>query len=268
MNGQAATPRLKDKVAIVTGAGAQGGTGISIGKATAVLFARQGAKVVLVDRVGDWAEDTRTMILREGGEAVVIETDVTNPEECRRVVDTSIERYGKVDVLFNNVGRGFRGTVLEATDEEWQQAMDTNVLSMVYMSSSAIPHMMAAGGGSIINVSSVTALRPKRVAPYTVSKAAVIGLTHAMALDHASDNIRVNCIMPGLVYTPRVAHRTTAEEREIRRKSTPLQIEGEAWDIGWAAVYLASDEARWVTGVVLPVDGGFMLTSAPNPSGR
>jgi NAD(P)-dependent dehydrogenase (short-subunit alcohol dehydrogenase family) len=134
------------------------------------------------------------------------------------------------------------------------------------MSRYAIPHMQAGGGGSIINVSSVAALRPKRTsssAPYTVSKAAVVGLTTAMALDHAKDNIRVNCIMPGLIWTPRVAAGRAAA-REIRRASTPLPVEGEAWDIAWAAVYLASDEARFVTGVVLPVAGGFLLTSAPH----
>ena len=138
-------------------------------------------------------------------------------------------------------------------------------MSMINMGRYAIPRMISSGGGSIINVSSVSALRPKAgksSAPYTVNKAAVVGLTQAMALDHARDHIRVNCIMPGLIWTPKLAH-AAADARESRQVSTPLPVEGESWDIGWAAVFLASDEAKFVTGIVLPVDGGFLLTSSP-----
>ena len=155
---------------------------------------------------------------------------------------------------------------MDATEEDWLRSASINLMSVINMSRYAVPQMMSGGGGSIINVSSVTALRPKTrssSAPYTVNKSAVVGLTRAMAVDHAADNIRVNCIMPGLMWTPRVASGSTGM-RETRRTSTPLPVEGQSWDIGWAALYLASDEARFVTGIVLPVDGGFLLTSAPN----
>lgn len=237
------------------------------GRATAILFAREGARVVVADVVPEWVEGTRAAIAAEGGEVTAVVADVTKPEECRRCVETALERYGALHLLFNNVGVGCQGTVVDLSEEEWQRVIAVNLMGMVHVSRYAIPHMKAAGGGSITNVSSVTAVRPKSgvsSAGYTVTKAAVVGLTRAMALDHAGDNIRVNCIMPGLVYTPRVAGRITEEMREIRRTSTPLPLEGQAWDVAWAAVYLASDEARWVTGVVLPVDGGFLLTSAPN----
>ena len=260
--------RLRGKVAVVSGAGTYGGSGIGNGAAAAILLARMGARVLLVDAVQGWAEATRRAIVEEeGGEAITATADVTNPEECQRAIDGAVERFGGLHILHNNVGGGGGGgSVVDATEETWQRSMSINLMSMINMSRYAIPPMISSGGGSIINVSSVTALRPKAgrsSAPYTVNKTAVVGLTRAMALDHAGDNIRVNCIMPGLMWTPRVAE-GSADAREMRQTSTPLPIEGESWDIGWAAVYLASDESKFVTGVVLPVDGGFLLTSNPN----
>ena len=258
--------RLKGKVAVVSGAGTYGGSGVGNGAATAIVFARNGAKVVLLDAVEEWAEATKSIIAEEGGEAITATADVTNPQECQLAIDLAVESFGGLHILHNNVGGGARGSVVEATEETWERSISVNLMSMINMSRCAIPHMIGSGGGSIINVSSVSALRPKAgysSAPYTVNKSAVVGLTSAMALDHAKDNVRVNCIMPGLMWTPRVAH-GSADAREMRRMSTPLPIEGESWDIGWAALYLASDEARFVTGIVLPVDGGFLLTSAPN----
>jgi NAD(P)-dependent dehydrogenase (short-subunit alcohol dehydrogenase family) len=259
--------RLEGKVAVVSGAGTYGGSGVGNGAATAILFARKGAKVVLVDAVQEWAEATRAIVVEEGGEAITAAADVTNPEECQRAIDAAVERFGGLHILHNNVGGGGgRGSVVDATEETWHRSISINLMSMINMSRYAIPHMKTSGGGSIINVSSVSALRPKAgssSAPYTVNKSAVMGLTRAMALDHAGDNIRVNCIMPGLIWTPRVATGST-DARETRQTSTPLPVEGESWDIGWAAVYLASDEAKFVTGIVLPVDGGFLLTSSPN----
>ncbi len=258
--------RLVGKVAIVSGAGTYGGRGVGNGAATAIVFARQGARVALVDAVGEWADATRAIIAEEGGEAMTAAADVTNPDECRGVVDAVVERFGALHILHNNVGGGgAAGGVVEATPEDWMRSASVNLMSMINMCRYAIPHMRAAGGGAIVNVSSVTALRPKAgrsSAPYTVNKSAVVGLTRAMALDHAADNIRVNCIMPGLMWTPRVA--SGAAERDTRSASTPLPVEGAGWDIGNAALFLASDEARFVTGVTLPVDGGFLLTSAPN----
>ena len=258
--------RLEGKVAVVSGAGTYGGRGVGNGAATAIVFAREGAKVVLVDAEVKWADATRVMIEDEGGEAITATADVTNPEQCQQAINVAVERFGGLHILHNNVGGGARGSVVEATEETWARSISVNLMSMINMSRCAIPHMIDGGGGSIIHVSSVSALRPKAgnsSAPYTVNKSAIVGLTSAMALDHAKDNVRVNCIMPGLMWTPRVAH-GSAVARETRQTSTPLPVEGEGWDIGWAALYLASDEARFVTGIVLPVDGGFLLTSAPN----
>ena len=258
--------RLSGKVAIVSGAGTYGGSGVGNGAATAIVFAHEGAKVVLVDAVQEWAEATRAIIEDEGGEAMTAVADVTSSEDCKNVVDATIDRFGGLHILHNNVGGGGFGGVVDATEEDWLRSASINLMSIINMSRYAVPQMKSGGGGSIINVSSVSALRPKtRVssATYTVNKSAVVGLTRAMAVDHAADNIRVNCIMPGLMWTPRVASGST-DMRETRRTSTPLPIEGQSWDIGWAALYLASEEARFVTGIVLPVDGGFLLTSAPN----
>ncbi len=253
--------RLEGKVAIVTGAGSSG-EGIGNGKATAVLFAREGARVLLVDVVKDRAEETLAMIRKEGGEASVFQGDVTNAGDCDRMAEAAVERYGRLDILDNNVGIAFRGSVLDVSEEDWDRVMTVNLKSMVLASRAAIPRMIQGGGGAIVNISSIAGLRAHSSTPYTTSEAGVIGLTMSMAADHAKDNIRVNCIAPGLVYTPIVAPRVDATGRERRKNAAPLATEGTGWDIGYAALYLASDEARWVTGVVLPVDAG-LLTVTP-----
>ena len=250
--------RLEGKVAIVTGAGSSG-PGVGNGKAAAVLFAREGAQVLLVDLVKERAEETRSMIQQEGGEATVLEANVINADDCRRLVDTAVERYGRLDILDNNVGISRRGTVLEISEEDWDYVMAVNVKSIVLCSKYAIPKMIESGGGSIINISSIAGLRAHSSTPYTTSKAAVIGLTMTMAADHGPDGIRVNCIAPGLVYSPMVAPRMDDDLRQIRKSAAPLRTEGDSWDVGYAALYLASDEARWVTGITIPVDAG--LTS-------
>ena len=255
-------PRLEGKVAIVTGAGSSG-EGIGNGKATAVLFAREGAKVLLVDLVKDRAEETLAMIQVEEGEASVIQADVTNGDDCRRMVDAAMDRYGRVDILDNNVGISQRGTVVDVSEEDWDRVMTVNLKTMVLASKAAIPRMIESGGGAIINISSIAGLRAHSSTPYSTSKAAVIGLTMSMAADHAGDNVRVNAIAPGLVYTPMVGPRMTAELREQRKNAAPMRTEGTGWDVGYAALFLASDEARWITGVVLPVDAGLLtVTSA------
>ncbi|MDA1257606.1 MAG: SDR family NAD(P)-dependent oxidoreductase [Chloroflexi bacterium] len=252
--------RLKGKVAIVTGAGSRG-PGVGNGKATAVLFAREGASVLLVDAQVERAEETLAMIEAEGGTASVFSADVTVEDDCRRMVETAVERYGKLDVLDNNVGISLRKTVPEIDMDDWDRVQSTNVRSMVLTSRHAIPQMIASGGGSIINISSGAGIEAIGDAAYTTSKAAVIGLTIAMAGDHGRQGIRVNCVAPGVVFTPMVEYRLDDDMRQHRRNSTMLGTEGTAWDVGNAALFLASDEARWVTGHVLSVDAGMSVTS-------
>ena len=253
--------RLEGKVAIITGAGSSG-PGVGNGKAAAVLFAREGAKVLLVDAISERAEETLAMIDQEGGEASVFEANVIKSQECQRMVDVAMERYGRLDILDNNVGISRRGTVVEISEEDWDYVMAVNVKSIVLCSKYAIPKMIESGdGGCIINISSIAGLRAHSSTPYTASKAAVIGLTMTMAADHGPDGIRVNCIAPGLVYSPMVAPRMDDDLRQIRQNAAPLRTEGDSWDIGYAALYLASEEARWVNGVTLPVDAGLTAVS-------
>jgi NAD(P)-dependent dehydrogenase (short-subunit alcohol dehydrogenase family) len=257
----AAAPRLAGKVAIVTGAGSRA-DGIGNGRAAAILFAREGARVLLVDENREWAETTLAMIAREGGEAAVFVADVTRMDDCRAMVADAVARWGRLDILDNNVGIGGRGTVVEVSEAEWDRIMRVNVTGMMLASKHAIPAMARTGGGAIVNISSISALRPRGLTAYSASKGAVIALTRAMAIDHAADGIRVNCIAPGPVFTPMVyAGGMTEETRERRRRASPLGVEGTGWDIGYAALYLVSDEARYVTGVVLPVDGGVTIAS-------
>ena len=252
--------RLEGKVAIVTGAGSSG-PGVGNGKATATLFAREGARVLLVDAIHERAQETLALIQREGGEASAFRADVTSADDCRRMVEATVERYGRLDILDNNVGISQRGSVLEVSEEDWDTVMEVNVKGVFLASRYAIPRMMETGGGSIINISSTAGLRAHRSTAYSTSKAAVIGLTFSMAADHGRDNVRVNCIAPGLVYTPMVSPRMDEALRHQRREAAPLGTEGTAWDVAWAAVYLASDESRWVTGVVIPVDAGLSVTT-------
>jgi NAD(P)-dependent dehydrogenase (short-subunit alcohol dehydrogenase family) len=201
-------------------------------------------------------------ITSEGGEASVFTADVSRADDCEAMVQAAVQKYGRLDILHNNVGIGGSGTVLEVTEEDWDRVMTVNVKSMMLTSKFAIPQMVSSGGGgSIVNISSISAVRPRGLTAYSVSKGGVIALTQAMAIDHAPDGVRVNCIMPGPVYTSMVARNMTEERRETRREASPLGVEGSGWDIGYAGLFLASDEARWITGVILPVDGGVTIAS-------
>jgi NAD(P)-dependent dehydrogenase (short-subunit alcohol dehydrogenase family) len=254
-------PRLDGKIAIVTGAGSRA-EGIGNGRATAILFAREGAKVLLVDFKRELAEATLEMIKKEGGEAEVFAADVSKADDCRNMVERAVKRWGRLDILHNNVGISGPGSVVQVKEEDWDQVMTVNVKSMMLTGKFAVPAMAARGGGSIINISSISALRPRGLTPYSTSKGAVIALTRAMAIDHGNQGIRVNCVVPGPMYTPMVYARGMSEELRARRKeATVLKIEGTGWDIGYAALFLASDEARFITGVVLIVDGGVTIAS-------
>jgi NAD(P)-dependent dehydrogenase (short-subunit alcohol dehydrogenase family) len=262
------TDRLKGRVAIVTGAGSRA-DGIGNGRAASVLLARNGARVVLVDMNKDWAVRTRDMIAAEGGEATVVVADVTRPADCEAIVRAALESWGRLDILVNNVGIGGpTGTAVEVDLEAWNQGLLVNVTSMMLMAKYAIPEMIKTGAGSIINISSVAGLRGGIAnLLYPTSKGAVVNMTRAMAAHHGKDNIRVNCICPGMVYTPMVyAAGMPDEMREARRQRSILQSEGTGWDVGGGVLYLASDDARWVTGIVLPIDAGVTaVTAIPSP---
>jgi NAD(P)-dependent dehydrogenase (short-subunit alcohol dehydrogenase family) len=262
------TGRLAGKVAIVTGAGSRA-AGLGNGKAAAILFAREGAQVLCADQVAGRAEETVADISGEGGTASVFECDVSRPDDCQRLAVAAVERYGRLDILQNNVGIPSDQSLAEITEDAWDHVMSVNVKSMVLAAQAAVPHMLANGAGSIINISSIAGLRayPPRSTAYTTSKAAVVGLTLALAGQLGGKGVRVNCIAPGQVYTPLVAGRLDAEGRRRRATSGLIKDEGNAWDIGWAAVYLASDEARWVTGQVLTIDAGITITIPGNVYG-
>src|SRR3954469_6492769 len=252
--------RLVGKVAIVTGAGSSGPEPGN-GKATAILFAREGATVLCADAVEERAAETAAAIAKEGGSAAAFKCDVSKAADCKAMVEAAVERYGRLDILDNNVGISVRADVLEVTEEQWDKVMAVNVKSIVLTAKYAIPQMIRGGGGSIINISSIAGLRANQSTPYSTSKAAVIGITRSMAGDHGRDGIRVNCILPGLIYGPMTAPRMDDEIRRKRREAGALGTEGTGWDVAHAAVFLASDEARWITGVALPVDAGFLVMS-------
>ena len=251
--------RLKDKVAVITGAGSRG-PGLGNGKAAAILFAREGARVLCVDLKPENAEETAKLIAQEGGEAAVFAADVTGKADCEAMVKAALDRWGAVDILHNNVGIESRKTLFETTEEEWDQVMAVNLKSMLLATQAAAKPMVERGRGAIICVSSVAALRGHGRTAYAAAKAGVIGFVRTCAAQLGPKGVRVNAIAPGMVWTPMVES-IGPELREKRRKATPLGTEGEGWDVGWAAVYLASDEARWVTGQTLVVDGGLTITT-------
>lgn len=253
--------RLQGKTAIVTGAGTRGPM-VGTGQATAILFARQGANVLLVDLERERAEETQATIAAEGGRASVFQADVSQEANCRDLVAACVEHYGALHILFNNVGVAGHGKVTEVEEAIWQRALDVNLKSSVLTSKYAIPQMTKSGGGSIIHVSSIDGLRAGMIPniPYAVAKGGLITLTRAMAVQHGRQGIRTNCIAPGPLYAPFVAT-ISDEARQFRRNAVPLGTEGTAWDVAWASLFLASDEARWVSGVVLPVDAGLLAAT-------
>lgn len=261
---QRSEPRLQGKVAIVTGGGSHE-TQLGTGRATAVCLAREGARVLVADLSGENAQRTVDEIAEDPiGEASAFTGDTTQNENCRAMVEAAVERYGALHVLVNNLGFGGRSSndgrsqgISGIDEDDWDRGFDLNLRSAMLASRNAIPAMINSGGGSIINVSSCDAVAAATHygAPYTVSKGALHMLTRATAAWHGRDGIRANCIAPGHLHSAYTVD-FDAELRDRRRRVVPLGTEGTPWDVAWATVFLASDEARWISGAILPVDGG------------
>jgi NAD(P)-dependent dehydrogenase (short-subunit alcohol dehydrogenase family) len=259
--------RLKGKIAMVVGAGSIG-PGWGNGKATAVTFAREGAAVLCVDRNGAAAEETVGIIKGEGGNATAFTADVSRASEIEAMVDACLKAYGRVDVLDNNVGIAEMGSVVEVTEAEWDRVFAVNLKSAFLAMKHVIPAMQKQGGGSIINISSIASIRHLGISyvTYGASKAAMNQMTRTSAVQFARDHIRVNAILPGLMKTPMVQHSAglaasyAAGDVEAmwraRDAQVPMGHMGDAWDVAHAALFLASDESKYVTGIELVVDGG------------
>lgn len=267
---QAGSGRLTGRVAIVVGAGQTAGSGpddttIGNGRATAIVFAREGAAVVVVNRDLASAEETAELIASSGGSAVAVQADVTDEAQVSSLADQCATHFGPPTILHNNVGIGTGDGGVTGLDREvWDRIFAVNVTGMYLTCKHVIPAMREAGGGAIVNISSVAAIASTGLAAYKSSKAAVNALTHHLATANFRRNIRVNAIMPGLMDTPMAVGGYATklgvdpdEVRASRDRLVPLGgRQGTAWDAAYAALYLVSDEARFVTGVMLPVDGG------------
>jgi NAD(P)-dependent dehydrogenase (short-subunit alcohol dehydrogenase family) len=255
--------RLKDKVALLFGAGSVG-PGWGNGKATAVLFARNGARVICVDVNMEAARETVGIIAGEGGAATALACDVTKSEDVARVVGEVVGQHGRIDVLHNNVGYATMGGPIELDENTWRRTIDLNVTSCFITCKHVLPHMLQRRSGSIVNVSSVAAIRYTGYPyiAYYAAKAAVNNFTMGLALQYAKDGIRVNAVMPGLMNTPLIFQQISGQYKDAdemvkaRDAACPMGRMGTAWDIAKAAMFLASDEAEYITGVSLPVDGG------------
>lgn len=258
--------RLKNKVAIVTGAGR------GIGRATALLFAKEGAKVVVNDVNGDLADQTAKLIAQQGGEATALVGDVSKGADAKALADTAVQRYGRIDVLDNNAAIYIAKDIVELPEDDWDRLMNVNVKGVYLCCKHVIPHMIHQGGGSIINVGSIVCFialdGPKNIAPaYIASKGAVLQLTRTLAVRYGRDNIRVNCVCPAFTETDMVGVAlagmadTPEEQEQIRQAGAAghlLGRFGRPEEVAYAALFLASDESSFVTGSPLHVDGGYL----------
>jgi NAD(P)-dependent dehydrogenase (short-subunit alcohol dehydrogenase family) len=255
--------RMRNKVVLVLGAGSAG-PGWGNGKAAAVLYAREGAKLVAVDVRESAAQETADIVATDGGEAIAFAGDVTDEVQIQRIVAETLTRFGRIDVLHNNVGITDIGELEDITKERWQRVMDINLTGAMLATKAVVPAMLRQGGGAIVNISSTAAvhINDYRYFSYSASKAGLNHLTRALAVRYAKDNIRVNAIMPGLMNTPLIhqqiagSYADTAAMMAARDAKSPMGRMGDAWDVARAALFLASDEAAYITGVCLAVDGG------------
>jgi NAD(P)-dependent dehydrogenase (short-subunit alcohol dehydrogenase family) len=255
--------RVEGKVAIVTGAGSTPGAGIGTGKASAVVLAREGARVLLVDLHPERAEETKQIIEEEGGKAEVFAADVTRASDCASMVKAAVEHFGTVDILVNNIGLAALGTVVDTPEEAWDRTFDVNLRTAFLASKYAVPVMADKGAGAVVNIASISALRGDGTVAYSAAKGALIAMTVDMAYSHGRQGIRVNAIAPGHITTPMVHSVTAPGPRAaymdtLRAEAGLLGTPGSGWDVGWAVGFLASDEARWITGVTLPVESGVL----------
>ncbi|HXC55892.1 MAG TPA: SDR family oxidoreductase [Rhizomicrobium sp.] len=257
--------RLKDKTAVVVGAGQTPGTTIGNGRAMAILFARQGADVLCVDRDGARAAETVALIQKEGGRAAALEANIAKTGAAEALIAAAVARLGRIDILVNNVGiGGGDGPAHKVAEDAFDRIMTVNLKAMWLTIKCAIPVMRAAGGGAIVNISSLASIAGGNQVAYEVSKAAVNRLTTSVAQSNARHGIRCNAVLPGLMDTPMAVAGIAAASgqdqeavRQARNARVPLGGKmGTAWDTAHAALFLASDEARFITGVLLPVDGG------------
>jgi NAD(P)-dependent dehydrogenase (short-subunit alcohol dehydrogenase family) len=263
--------RLNDKVAIVTGAGSIG-PGWGNGKAVAVLFAREGAKIIAADINEDAARETKDIIEHEGGECLAVATDVSQADQVAGMVAQCIAQYGSVDVLHNNVGIAEVGGPVELSEAAWDRVDKVNLKSMFLTCKYVLPYFIDQGHGAIVNVASIAGIRWMGVpyVAYSATKAGVLGLTRSIAMQYAAQGIRCNAILPGLMDTPMVEHSLQGayadgdvqEMKDIRHAQCPMGHMGDAWDVAYAALYLASDNAKYVTAAELVVDGGVSASSA------
>lgn len=249
--------RLANRVAIITG----GGSGL--GRASSLLFAAEGAKVVVAQRTARMGEETVAAIKSRGGEAMFVRTDITSATEVQHLIDATIERYGKIDILLNNAGIGQEAFEVDELDEAaWDNIFDVNAKGTFLTIKYTVPFMKKAKSGAIINISSIAAVRPRmKMCAYIAAKGAVIHFTKALALDLAKYNIRVNCINPVTTDTPLVREEASRgpgwdKFKESRVKTIPLGRLADPEDTAYAALYLASDESAMVTGICIDVDGG------------
>jgi NAD(P)-dependent dehydrogenase (short-subunit alcohol dehydrogenase family) len=259
--------RLKDKVAIVVGAGQSPGEGIGNGRATALTFAREGAKVLCVDRDLKSAQDTVDLIVKEQGTAAACKADVTKNAEIKAMVDEAKKKWGRIDILHNNVGVSLSGGDAELdkiTEEAFDRCVAINLKSCILAAKHVIPIMREQQSGVIINISSMAVITTYPYVAYKATKAAMVSFTEQLAYQNAQYGIRANVILPGLMNTPmavdtraREFKKSRAEIEAMRDAQVPLrQKMGTGWDVANAALFLASDEANFITGVTLPVDGG------------
>jgi NAD(P)-dependent dehydrogenase (short-subunit alcohol dehydrogenase family) len=258
--------RVESKVAIVTGAGSTPGPGVATGRATAIVMAREGARVLLADIRRDRAEETRALIEEEGGTATVFVGDLRRMADCEAMVRAAIDAFGTVDILVNNIANAVAGDVVDTSEGDFDMILDVGLRTTFLASKCAVPVMAQRGSGSIVNIGSISGFRGGNYIGYSAVKGGVHAMTVDMAYSHGRQGIRVNAIAPGHITTPLLfANVGQTPQTEFRQRlanaSGLLGTEGNGWDVAWAATFLASDEARWITGVTLPVDSGVMAVT-------